>query len=93
MDSSTPICTVVLTPHLFHIFLLLQGLILEHMDDDGAESAPFFKKYVHITFSYYIGVIHPHIMLRDLLTQKCSQNIKLKIGYGSSLYQLFSKCD
>jgi hypothetical protein len=22
-----------------------------------------------------------------------SENIKLKIGYGSSLYQLFSKCD
>jgi hypothetical protein len=43
-------------------------------------------------------------MLRDLLTQKCSlildspehvdsENIKLKIGYGSSLFQLFSKRD
>jgi hypothetical protein len=49
-----------------------------------------------------------YIMLRDLLTQKCShnfllildtpehvdsENINLKIGYGSSLYQLFSKRD
>jgi hypothetical protein len=48
-----------------------------------------------------------HIMLRDELTQMTSQknpvtvfvppehveseNINLKIGYGSSLYQLFSK--
>jgi hypothetical protein len=46
-----------------------------------------------------------HIMLRDLLTQKCTQkkvtdfgypraeNIKLKIGSRSLLYQLFSKRD
>jgi hypothetical protein len=50
-----------------------------------------------------------HIMLRDLLTQKClhkkrllildvpeyvdSENIKLKIGHRPLLYQLFSKRD
>jgi hypothetical protein len=52
---------------------------------------------------FFIGMIH--IMLRDLLTQKCvdkkrflildtpehvdSENIKLKIGPRSLLYQLF----
>jgi hypothetical protein len=56
----------------------------------------------------YVNLM-PHIMLRDLLTQKCahkkrlmildtpehidSENIKLKIGSRSWLYQLFSKRD
>jgi hypothetical protein len=53
-------------------------------------------------------VVLPHIMLRDLLTQKCAQkrllilvtlehvdseNIKLKIGSRCLLYLLFSKRD
>jgi hypothetical protein len=64
----------------------------------------YLKKGIFGETNFFSDVTH--IMLIDLLTQKCSQkilvsdfrypradNIKLKIGYGTSLYQLVSKRD
>jgi hypothetical protein len=67
------------------------------------------KKILFYWQSRVTNIYGAHIMLRDLLTQKYSpknwflifdtqehvhsENINLKIGNGSSLYQLFSKRD
>jgi hypothetical protein len=66
-------------------------------------------KYLQEITKFCVATRAVHIMLRDLLTEKCehkkkllilntpehvdSENIKLKIGSRSLLYQLFSKRD
>jgi hypothetical protein len=77
-------------PHGFHVHM--KGELGNNCKDAGSHFNPFMV----------------HIIQRDLLTQKCAQkrflildtpehvdseNITLKIGSRSLLYQLFSKCD